>query len=111
MLGQRQEQFMSMLPGLLIKAKQVAKDYGATIRGGDFFRDPRVHGAIGVKMGYGHKNSCHKLKLAQDINIVLNGNITLVGHNELHDYWDSVGGAERIEHDMNHYSLNWEDMR
>ena len=28
------------------------------------------------------------------------------GHNELHDFWDSIGGSPRIEKDLNHYSLS-----
>ena len=72
---------------------------------GDAFRDPRLHGEVGVKMGYGHPKSCHKLKLADDFNFD-----TAVDHHRAHDFWDSLGGAKRIASDMNHYSSGWGDM-
>lgn len=36
-------------------------------RRGDSYRDPRVFGLLGTFKGYGHKSSCHKLRLADDI--------------------------------------------
>ena len=68
-LGQKQELFMRLLPRLIDKAHEL----GFEIRGGDLFRDPRLHGAIGVKQGYGAPNSCHKLKLAIDLNLFKDG--------------------------------------
>ena len=62
-LGEKQELFMRLLPRLIDKVHEL----GFEIRGGDLFRDPRVHGGIGEKKGYGHKNSCHKMKLAIDL--------------------------------------------
>jgi len=110
-LGQKQERFVRMLPGLLIFAQALAKREGFGIRAGDLFRAPELHGEMGVKLGYGHKNSCHKLKLAIDLNFVKNGKIILEGHEELHNFWDSVGGAQRILHDLNHYSLEHNGFR
>lgn len=46
----------------------VSKGYEVTL--GDAYRDPRLHGAIGEKKGYGHSKSCHKLRLAQDLNLL-----------------------------------------
>ena len=68
-LGEKQELFMRLLPRLIDKAHEL----GFEIRGGDLFRDPRVHGQINVKQGYGAKNSCHKLKLAIDLNLFKDG--------------------------------------
>ena len=51
-----------MLPGLINQAHILG--YEVTL--GDTFRAPRVFGAMGERKGYGHKNSCHKLKLAID---------------------------------------------
>lgn len=70
---------------------------------GDAFRDPRVHGEFGVKMAYGHPYSCHKLKLAQDLNFENDSD-----HVRAHDQWDKMGGAKRLLNDMNHYSSGWE---
>ena len=97
---------MRLLPRLIDKAHEL----GYEIRGGDLFRDPRAFGDMGEKGVYGHRNSAHKLKLAIDLNITkdgvyLNGNAATQAHNEIHDFWDTLGGAERIAHDLNHYSL------
>ena len=70
---------------------------------GDSFRDSRVHGEFGVKKGYGHPFSCHKLKLADDLNFEV-----ATDHVRAHDKWDELGGAKRLLHDMNHYSSGWE---
>ena len=106
-LGEMQEKFASMVPGLINKAIEMG--YG--VRLGDCFRDPRVHGEMGVKMGYGHPKSAHKLKLAIDINLVVGGALVTdaKGHGPLHDYWDQQGGSPRIADDLNHYSLQWGD--
>lgn len=101
-LGQKQNRFASLLPGLITHAISLSID----VRLGDLFRDPRVHGEMGVKMGYGAPNSCHKLKLAIDINFVVNGKLGGDDlHEKLHDYWETVGGSKRIKEDINHYSL------
>lgn len=97
---------MRMLPRLIDHVHSL----GYEIRGGDLFRAPSVFGHMGEKKGYGHKNSCHKLKLAIDLNITLDG-VYLRGdaakkaHTAIHDFWDDMDGAERIPHDLNHYSL------
>ena len=62
--------------------------------------------------GTGHKkNSNHYIRLAVDLNLFkdqawLSKGIEMEqGHNMLHDYWDSLGGAPRIKNDLNHYAL------
>lgn len=105
-LGKKQELFMRLLPRLIDKAHAL----GFQIRGGDLFRDPRVHGDIGENTGYGNKNSCHKLKLAIDLNLMRGRKLvkTTEGHRELGEWWEKQhklcrwGG--RFE-DGNHYSL------
>ncbi len=83
-----------------------AHDNGLDVTYGDAYRDPRLHGKIGEKLGYGHKNSCHKLRLAVDLNIIIDGKIAgSNAYNHLHDYWDTLGGAERIPEDLNHFSF------
>jgi hypothetical protein len=105
-LGEHQELFMRLLPRLLDHVHEL----GYEIRGGDLFRSPKVFGEVGVKKGYGHKNSCHKMKLAIDLNLTYGG-VYLTGsnaqsaHNQVHDFWDELGGSNRIAHDLNHYSL------
>lgn len=100
---------MKMLPRLLDKAHEM----GFELTGGDLFRDPRVHGAIGVKMGYGHPRSAHKNKLAVDLNLFKNGVFlaATTDHKELGEWWEKQhelcrwGG--RFE-DGNHYSFEHE---
>ena len=105
-LGAKQERWTEMW-ALLI---QYANFLGYKIRTGDTFRDARVHGKYGEKKSYAAASSVHKLKLAGDANVTLDG-VYLEGkaahnaHSELHDFWDLLGGAPRIKHDMNHYSL------
>ena len=65
--------------------------------------------------GIGHaKGSTHYSRLAQDINLFLNG-VWLdkgpameKGHGLLHDKWDTLGGAKRIKNDLNHYSVEYQ---
>jgi len=105
-LGEKQELFMRLLPRLIDKAHSLGFD----IRGGDLFRDPRVHGHFGVKLGYSHKNSCHKLKLAIDLNLMYRQQLvtTKAGHKELGVWWEKQhklcrwGGRFG---DGNHYSI------
>lgn len=87
---------------------------GYTIRWGDGYRDPRVHGEMGEKKGYGHKNSCHKLRLAQDINLFKDGHylIKTEDHKEFGEYWKSLDpvncwGGDFKRPDGNHYSKTY----
>lgn len=112
-LGKKQELFMRLLPRLIDKAHELGFD----IRGGDLFRDPRAFGALGERIKnflgkwvYGHRNSCHKLKLAIDLNLFKDGKYlsTTEAHRELGEWWEQQhefcawGGRFN---DGNHYSL------
>ena len=105
-LGSQQELFSILVPGLI----DYGHELGYQIRIGDCFRDPRVHGALGEKKGYGSTNSCHKLKLAIDLNLFKDGRYITddEGHRELGEWWEkqnplcSWGGKWQ---DFNHYSL------
>jgi len=101
-LGQDQERFSIMLGQLLTFA--AAKSI--PVRCLELFRPPEVYGKWGESKGNCHPRSLHKLKLAIDLRVP---NDSL--HEVLHDYWDSIGGSERILNDMNHYSLSREGMR
>lgn len=105
-LGEKQELFMRLLPRLIDKAHSL----GFEIRGGDLFRDKRAHGEFGEKKGYSHKNSCHKLKLAIDLNLFKDGNFitTTKDHKELGEWWEKQNEYCRWGgrfNDGNHYSL------
>lgn len=109
-LREKQSKFARMVADLIIKAY----DLGFEITFGDAYRDPRLHGAIGVKMGYGHPKSCHKLRLAIDLNLFKDGVFlqTTEDHRPLGEWWESQGGTWGGRfNDANHYSLEHEGMK
>lgn len=105
-LGEMQEKFAEMAARLILKAIEM----GYQVRLGDAYRDPRVHGQMGEKRGYGNANSCHKIKLAIDLNLFKDGKFlsTTEDHEPLGLWWESQGGSWGGRfHDGNHYSLAW----
>jgi len=95
-----------MVPRLIDKAHEL----GFEVSLGDAYRDARVFGPMGVRAGYGESNSCHKLRLAIDLNLYRDGvylNKT-EDHRPLGEWWESQGGAwgGRFQ-DGNHYSLQY----
>lgn len=91
-LRDQQSQFMLMLGKLII----YAYEQGFEMTGGDLWAKT------------GHKeNSAHYRRCAIDINLFKDGKWLTdgTGHDILHDYWDILGGSERLVHDMNHYSI------
>lgn len=103
-LGVEQRRFTFMV-GLLIKW---AYENGYELTFGDAYRDPRVFGRTGDKKGYGRSKSNHKLRLAVDFNLFIDGKFqtTTEAHEPLGIYWESLGGSwgGRFD-DGNHYSL------
>ena len=94
-LGQTQEFFAYIFGQLLVWSH----DQGYRIRIGDVFAKD------------GHKeDSNHYLKLAGDLNVYKPGELVQdeEAHKRMHDCWDNLGGAPRIEKDMNHYSVKWQ---
>lgn len=105
-LSKKQQKFTSMV-GLLINFA-TSKGYGLTV--GDAYRDPRVHGAYGTKKSYSAASSLHKMRLAIDFNLFVNGEYITNGEHpayiELGEFWESIGGSwgGRFK-DANHFSL------
>ena len=105
-LGQKQRLFARLLGALLKEAH--LRGYEVTL--GDAYRDPRVHGAMGVRIGYGHPRSAHKLRLAIDLNLFRDGEYlaTTEDHRPLGEWWEKQhelcrwGGRFG---DGNHYSF------
>lgn len=104
-LLQDQMDFARAVPRLIDKA--IALGYEVTL--GDAFRDPRLHGELGVKAGYGAAGSFHKKRLAIDLNLFKDG-VFCQGtedHAKLGKWWMDTypkacwGGKFR---DGNHYS-------
>ena len=109
-LSQRQRLFMRLLPRLIDYA--YAQGYELSI--GDGFRDPRLHGAVGVKMGYGHAKSNHKNRLAIDLNLFKDGLFlpNTTDHTTLGEFWEKLDPLCRWGgrfNDGNHYSVESPD--
>lgn len=111
-LRQKQHRFMRMIPRLIDKAHELG--YEVTL--GDGYRDPRVHGALGVRKSYSHPRSGHKLRLAIDLNLFKDGEYleATEDHRLLGEWWESQG----IDHrwggrfdDGNHYSFEHEGVK
>ena len=108
-LGKRQELFMWLLPRLIDEIH----NRGYEVRGGDLFRDPRVHGAVGEKKGYGYSKSRHKSKCAIDLNLFKDG-VYLTkteDHKPFGDFWKSLDplcewGGDFGNKDGNHYQVS-----
>ena len=105
-LGQKQRKLTYMVAQLIIYA--YSKGYEMTL--GDAYRDPRLHGEVGTKKGYGAPKSLHKSRLAIDFNLFVDGvYITDSGHpayKDITDYWKEIGGTSGIDfNDANHFSI------
>lgn len=106
-LGEKQRRFTRMIGKLIEWAYQ----NGYELTFGDAYRDPRLHGALGEKKGYGATNSNHKVRLAVDFNLFKGGKFltTTEDHQPLGEYWESLGGTWGGRfNDGNHYSLDHE---
>jgi len=107
-LRQKQSKFAEMAAKLILKAIEMG--YEVTL--GDAYRDPRLHGELGIKKGYGAANSFHKTRLAIDLNLFKDGFFlgTTDDHKKLGEWWESIGGTwggrwTGARADGNHYSL------
>ena len=111
-LGQKQRRFVRMVAELII----FAYENGYELSFGDAYRDPRMHGPVGTKLGYSSANSLHKSRLAIDFNLFKDG-IYLTSsedHLPLGEFWESIGGTwggrfgeNGGTADGNHYSLEY----
>ena len=106
-LGQKQRKFVRMIADLIVWAY----DNGYELTFGDAYRDPRLHGQMGWKVGYGAASSCHKIRLAIDLNLFKDGVYmdSTEAHTPLGEQWEKMGGTwgGRFK-DGNHYSLEHE---
>ncbi len=111
-LGSLQKTFARLVPRLIDRAHEL----GLEVTLGDAYRDPRVHGALGVKMGYGHPKSGHKQRLAIDLNLFKDGVFltSTEAHKELGEWWEKQHPQARWGgrfNDGNHYSFEWGGIR
>lgn len=111
-LSQQQRLFTRLIATLILHA--YSQGYELTF--GDAYRDPRLHGEVGVKRGYSAANSLHKSRLAVDLNLFKNGKYLedSAAHKTLGEYWESLhplctwGGNFKPTPDGNHYSMQWQ---
>lgn len=111
-LRQKQSRFAINVARLIIKANAL----GFAVTLGDAYRDPRVHGAMGVRKSYSHPKSAHKIRLAIDLNLFKNGDLleTSEAHRPLGEWWESQGSDHRWGgrfDDGNHYSFEHEGVK
>jgi len=103
-LGDKQRKFSRMVASLL----EFIHSRGYDVTFGDAYRDVRLHGRVGEKLGYGHASSCHKYRLAIDLNLFKDGVFLTKtkDHEPFGIYWESIGGSWGGRfNDGNHYSL------
>lgn len=111
-LRKTQSEFARLVPRLIDKAFE----FGYEVTLGDAYRDPRLHGQIGEKRGYGHSKSCHKVRLAIDLNLFKDGEYLegTAAHRELGEWWEQQHPQARWGgrfNDGNHYSFEYEGMK
>lgn len=107
-LRKLQSEFAALVPRLIDKAIELG--YEVTL--GDAFRDDRVHGKFGAKVGYSAAHSVHKLRLAIDLHLFKDGVFlsSTEDHLALGEFWEAQhplarwGGRFR---DGNHYSFEY----
>ena len=107
-LSKTQQRFTTCIGLIILYAS--CKGYGLTF--GDAFRDRRVFGRFGYKGSYSNKNSVHKLRLAVDFNLFINGKYIIDGdhpaYQDLGQHWKSLDPLARWGgdfNDANHFSF------
>lgn len=111
-LGQKQKRFAKWVPRLIDKAHELG--YEVTL--GDAYRDARAFGKLGEKGVYGNAFSCHKVRLAIDLNLYKNGVYLdkTEDHRVLGEWWEALApdhcwGGRFM--DGNHYSITHEGIK
>ena len=116
-LGDKQKLFARLVPRLIDKAHEL----GYEVTFGDLYRDARSHGAMGERLiradgkaVYGALNSCHKMRLAIDLNLFDQSGkylTTTADHQALGEWWEKqhpeTAWGGRFN-DANHYSISHE---
>lgn len=109
-LGQKQRRFAYQISKLIIWVFDNEHLRGYEVNKGDAFRDPRAFGEVGDSIAYGKPYSNHKLKLAQDLNLYINGEYqeNTEDHMVIGEKWESMGDDHVWGghfNDGNHYSI------
>lgn len=107
-----QSEFARLVPRLIDRAYEM----GFEVTLGDAFRDPRVHGDLGVRKSYSHPKSAHKVRLAIDLNLFRDGEFLewTEAHRPLGEWWEQQHALARWGgrfSDGNHYSFEWQGVK
>ena len=91
----------------IVRLIQFGHDIGYEFTLGDCYRSKHCT--------HGHPKSCHRSRLAVDLNLFIEDEyITDGGHEAwyiLHKKWRELGGSEMIDGDANHFSFEHEGVR
>jgi hypothetical protein len=109
-LSKQQQEFTVCAAKLILYANECG--YGLTL--GDAYRDSRLHGQFGEKKSYSAASSTHKVRLAIDLNLFVNGKYITDGNSpeylKLGVYWESLNSLARWGgrfKDANHFSFEY----
>lgn len=107
-----QSEFARLVPRLIDKAFEM----GFEVTLGDAYRDPKVHGQLGVRMSYSHPRSAHKVRLAIDLMLFKDGEWLEMteDHRPLGEWWEQQHPLARWGgrfNDGNHYSFEWNGVK
>lgn len=110
--GEAQRLFARLVPRLIDYIHE--QGYECTL--GDAYRDPRVFGELGEHLGYGHRNSVHKLRMAIDLNLFKDGVFLqkTEDHEPIGVWWEQQHPLCRWGgrfNDGNHYALEWRGVK
>lgn len=103
-LLKKQQIFATLAAGLIMQANKLGFD----VTLGDAYRDPRVHGAWGVTVGYSKARSVHKCRLAIDLALFRGGEYLResADYQPLGQWWEAQGGTWGGRWgDGNHFSI------
>lgn len=115
-LSEKQRLFTKCISELINYA--YAMGYELTL--GDAYRDPRVHGQFGEKKSYSASRSVHKMRLAMDFNLFVDGKYIADGdhtaYKDLGEFWEgmnefSAWGGNFSFGDANHFSFEHEGVK
>jgi len=107
-LSEKQRLFTECVGDLI----RFAYESGYALTFGDAYRDEKVHGKWGEKKSYSAGKSCHKVRLAVDFNLFVDGVYIIDGAHPvwkiLGEYWESLDDNARHGgrfDDSNHFSF------
>lgn len=111
-LRKLQSEFARLVPRLIDKAFEM----GFEVTLGDAYRDPKVHGQLGVRLSYSHPRSAHKVRLAIDLMLFKDGEWLEMteDHRPLGEWWEQQHPLARWGgrfNDGNHYSFEWNGVK